>query len=62
MSEPESQPNTQSAPQSAPKLPPVHIDRKGRLSVKTRDLAASEAFRARLNGMVKLAGKHPPKS
>ena len=61
MSEPESQPDTQSAPQSAPKLPPVHIDRKGRLSVKASDLAASEAFRTRLSDMAKLADSHPPK-
>ena len=42
--------------------PPVHIDRKGRLSVKTADLATSDAFRAQLGGMVKLAKTHPPKA
>ena len=52
---------SQSNIQKALKLPPVHIDRKGRLSVKTSDLVESEAFRARLSDMAKLADSHPPK-
>lgn len=57
----EHQPNTPSPPRTAPKPPPVQIDSKGRLSVKTHDLASSEAFRTRLGGMVELAKTHPPK-
>ena len=62
VSEPERQ--TKTALSSSHKvLKPTHvnIDRKGRLSVKTNDLASSEAFRTRLDGMVKLANTHPPK-
>ncbi len=60
MSQPERQPD---APTKAvPEPPPVHIDRKGRLSVKTGDLANSDAFRTQLGGMVKLAKTHPPKA
>ena len=44
-----------------PKPPPVHIDSKGRLSVKTADLATSDAFRTQLGRMVELAKTHPPK-
>lgn len=58
MSESESQRNAQKAPEP----PKVHIDRKGRLSVKTSDLAKSEVFRARLSDMAKLADTLPPKT
>ena len=58
MSEPKSQRNAQEAPEP----PEVHIDRKGRLSVKTSDLAKSEVFRARLSDIAKLADIPPPKT
>ena len=60
MSQPESQ--SDAPTKTVPEPPPVHIDRKGRLSVKTADLATSDAFRAQLGGMVKLAKTHPPKA
>lgn len=51
------------APKVPPyKVPPVYIDDKGRLSVKPDELAASEAFRAQVAGMVELAKTHPPRS
>ena len=65
MSKPESQPSAPRADapiKTVPEGPPVYIDRKGRLSVKTVDLAASETFRAQLGGMVELAKTHPPKA
>ena len=41
---------------------PVHIDRKGRLSVDPGDLVASKAFRDQLDAMVELAKTHPPRT
>ena len=64
MSQPESQPTAPGPDAPAkpvPELPPVHIDSKGRLSVKTADLVTSDAFRTQLGGMVELAKTHPPK-
>lgn len=62
MSKPESQPNaprTDAPTNAVPEGPPVYIDSKGRLSVKTVELAASETFRTQLGGMVELAKTHP---
>lgn len=56
MSQPDRQPK---APTKA--VPDVHIDKKGRLSVKTHELASSDAFRTQLGEMVQLAKTHPPK-
>ena len=60
MSQPKSQPNAPGADAPSRAVPKVHIDSKGRLSVKTADLATSDAFRSQLGGMVKLAKTHPP--
>ena len=64
MSQPERQPAApvpDGSSKPVPKPPPVHIDSKGRLSVKTADLATSDAFRTQLGRMVELAKTHPPK-
>ena len=61
MSRPESERSAPGSDAPSRAVPKVHIDSKGRLSVKTDDLAASDAFRTQLGGMVKLAKTHPPK-
>ena len=61
VSQPESQPNAPRPDAPTKAVPDVHIDRKGRLSVKTADLATSDAFRNQLGDMVELAKTHPPK-
>ena len=61
MSQPESERSAPGADAPRKTLPKVHIDSKGRLSVKTADLVTSDAFRTQLGGMVRLAKTHPPK-
>lgn len=57
---PQANASTGTPPTEAPYLPAVHVDSKGRLSVKAADLAASKAFRDQLDAMVELAKTHPP--
>ena len=61
MSQTDSQPNAPAGDAPNKDVPDVHIDGKGRLSVKTADLASSDAFRTQLGGMVELAKRYPPK-
>ena len=62
MSQPDRQPNAPAADAPSKAVPEVHIDGKGRLSVKTADLATSDAFRTQLGDMVKLPSTHRPKA